>query len=175
MDKKNNDSLALIVGGLFVLALLFTTYNYFNKGQKNLQTVEQRIQDLQNMEKLDTLNSNNESNNNEQVLNDNNENTIPQVQQETINNEAVSDIRINEETLNNESLPVWVANDYKKGDISGNTYTVKKGDTLWEIAEAVYGDGHLWVNILKSNSSNIGFLPNGQQSLITAGQVLVID
>ena len=70
----------------------------------------------------------------------------------------------------------WVPNDYKPGDVKpeNKKYTVKSGDTLWEIAEGVYGDGSLWVNILSANASNVGYLANGQQALIFPGQSLVI-
>jgi len=68
----------------------------------------------------------------------------------------------------------WVATDYVKGDITEKSYTVKSGDTLWEIAEGAYGDGTLWVNILQANSDSVGFLPNGSQALIFPGQVLQI-
>ncbi|MBU0975647.1 LysM peptidoglycan-binding domain-containing protein, partial [Patescibacteria group bacterium] len=67
---------------------------------------------------------------------------------------------------------MWVANDYKKGDIKGDTYKVVWEDTLWEIAEARYGSGFEWVKILDANSDQIGFLPNGSQALIFPGQVL---
>lgn len=68
----------------------------------------------------------------------------------------------------------WVANDYKKGDISGSTYTVVRGDTLWEIAEAKYGSGFEWTKIKDANLSKIGFLPDGSRALIFPGQVLVL-
>lgn len=34
---------------------------------------------------------------------------------------------------------------------STNMYTVKKGDTLWKIAEDTYGSGYNWVDISKAN------------------------
>lgn len=36
--------------------------------------------------------------------------------------------------------------------ISGATYTVVKGDNLWNIAVRAYGDGYQWVEIAKENS-----------------------
>lgn len=35
--------------------------------------------------------------------------------------------------------------------ISGTSYTVVKGDSLWEIAEKAYGDGYQWVKIAEAN------------------------
>lgn len=52
-------------------------------------------------------------------------------------------------------------------DISGETYTVKKGDYLWDVAVRAYGDGYSWTKIAKANNlSN----PN----LIYSGNVLKI-
>ena len=70
----------------------------------------------------------------------------------------------------------WTATDYVKGDIKvqNNKYEVKSGDTLWEIAEAVYGNGSEWVNILSVNADNIGYLNNGQQALTFPGQIISI-
>ena len=72
------------------------------------------------------------------------------------------------------SVFVWVPNDYEQGDISPGNYEVQDGDTLWEISEAVYGNGADWVKILDANSDSIGYLSNGQQALIFAGQTLAI-
>ena len=36
--------------------------------------------------------------------------------------------------------------------ITGNTYTVVKGDFLWNIAVRAYGDGYQWVKIAKVNN-----------------------
>jgi nucleoid-associated protein YgaU len=78
----------------------------------------------------------------------------------------------NQERMKNEGR--WIATDYVYGDIQTKSYTVQLGDTLWEIAEASYGNGSMWLNILNANSSSIGFLSNGSQALIIPGQVLVI-
>lgn len=99
-----------------------------------------------------------------------------------VNGDAVSDENIEEEeseAQEEESTSgivgaVWVANDYKKGDISGDSYEVVWGDTLWEISEARYGDGFEWTKIRDANSGDVGYLPNGSQALIFPGQVLTL-
>jgi len=68
----------------------------------------------------------------------------------------------------------WQATDYHLGDIVSGKYIVKRGDTLWEISEAVYGSGFKWKSILGANQDKVGFLPNGSQALIYPGQVLNI-
>lgn len=69
---------------------------------------------------------------------------------------------------------VWEATDYKFGDIFGEQYTIQLGDTLWEIAEAKYGDGFRWTDIYNANKSKVGILPNGCLGLIFPGEVLVL-
>ena len=68
----------------------------------------------------------------------------------------------------------WMPNNYSQGSIQKGRYTVVSGDTLWEIAEGVYGDGSRWVEILNANTGSVGYLPNGSQALIVPGQQLLI-
>lgn len=53
------------------------------------------------------------------------------------------------------------------------TYTVQHGDTLWSIAQAVYGKGEDWTRIYHDPRNNLGPRADGTP-LIHAGNVLVI-
>jgi hypothetical protein len=66
---------------------------------------------------------------------------------------------------------IWTANNYEQGDISSGSYTVISGDTLWEIAEGVYGNGSDWHKIADANG--VSYLSNGNP-LIIPGQILNI-
>jgi nucleoid-associated protein YgaU len=134
------DGLALVVGGLFILALVFATYNYFNKSSEGELGEGGAFETMAEEEGAVGVSG--------QALGTGGSVTTTEV--------------------------AWVATDYQEGDISGPTYTVKSGDTLWEIAEAVYGSGYEWHKILDANSDDIGYLPNGSQALIIPGQVLTL-
>jgi FlaG/FlaF family flagellin (archaellin) len=92
---------------------------------------------------------------------------IGSLTQEAFNKSLDNQARINESG-------VWYATDYEPGDIIGDSHEVQLGDTLWEIAEGVYGDGSAWTKIEAVNSDSIGYLPNGEHALITPGTVLVL-
>jgi len=51
--------------------------------------------------------------------------------------------------------------------ITGKTYTVVKGDDLWDIAVKAYGDGYRWPDIAKANNL-------AQPGMIFSGNVLTI-
>ena len=51
--------------------------------------------------------------------------------------------------------------------ITGSTYTVVKGDSLWDIAVRAYGDGYKWVEISRENK-----LVN--PNVIHAGNILIL-
>ena len=53
---------------------------------------------------------------------------------------------------------------------SGQTYTVKPGDNLWNIAKQFYGSGAMYTKIYEANKDLIGGNPN----LIFPGQQLII-
>jgi nucleoid-associated protein YgaU len=144
----SRDKLALLIGVLAIVALVFATYNFFNKNTDISSSQTERDED-------------------QIVLKD---------KPATTGNEPKA-VNLEKPNATGGSIvtdAMWVANDYKSGDITGASYTVVRGDTLWEIAEAVYGDGSQWTKILQANKTEIGFLPNGSQALIMPGQVLVL-
>ena len=147
-DKKKNpkDGLSLVIGGILILTLVFVAYRYFNKG-KNVTENKEAVESVFKKELGD------------------------------LNGEGITEKKEGQALGTGgpvTTAQVWTATDYKEGDIKGPTHTVVAGDTLWEIAEAVYGNGSDWVRILEANSSSIGFLPNGSQALIVPGQVLTL-
>ena len=71
-------------------------------------------------------------------------------------------------TPKGEVISEETSNDLEKlGIKAGGTYTVVRGDNLWNIALAAYGNGFRWVDIAKANN-----LVNPR--IIHAGNVLVI-
>ncbi len=58
-----------------------------------------------------------------------------------------------------------------KAQMTTTSYKVVEGDTLFLIAEKLYGDGSTWPTLAKAN--NVSYLPNGNP-LIFAGSTLVV-
>ncbi len=85
-----------------------------------------------------------------------------------VNNIANPDVIFVDSTV---KIPAKVEADAMKADLTAAKYTVSSGDTLFTIAEKLYGDGSKWTLLDKAN--NIGRLPNGNP-LIFAGNVLVV-
>ena len=149
-ESLTKDGLALVVGGLFILALIFAAYNYFNKGEKAPSILEKTTEQVQ-----------------EEIQKP--EGEITPEGATTQRPETPGEIATQPTTT---APTQWTANDYKMGDIKKPSYTVVSGDTLWEIAEGVYGNGSEWTKILDANKTQVGFLSSGQQALIRPGQVL---
>lgn len=71
----------------------------------------------------------------------------------------------------NLELPTKAQAEVIKSSLTATSYQVQQGDTLFAIAEKVYGDGSTWHRIATAN--NVGTLPNGNP-LIFAGSTLQI-
>ncbi|HNS71479.1 MAG TPA: LysM peptidoglycan-binding domain-containing protein [bacterium] len=171
-NKKENskDGLALIVGGVFILALVFATYNYFNKGSKKneLDKIQQeKVFEEDTVE--DTEDKKDKGDLNGEGVATKKDNSLSSDKSDKKDSYDSASWQVTRQADN-----TWIANDYEKGDIKGASYTVRAGDTLWEIAEGLYGDGTAWTKILSANSGQIEYLPNGSQALIRPGQILVL-
>ena len=173
--SNSKDGLALIIGGLFILGLVFATYTYFNKGSNlNTGTEKSGLGKIKDIISSSTKRSA-ETGENDVVVD---VDKLTKKTGETGTTGANGVVSGAQTQLLGTGGPieesVWMAIDYKAGDIQKGSYTVKSGDTLWEIAEAVYGTGAEWTQILSANAGSVGFLPNGQQALIVPGQVLTL-
>lgn len=76
---------------------------------------------------------------------------------------AIPEVAAKKPTATKQVLTVKIQN-----PITENSYTVEKGDTLWNIAVRAYGDGYKWVEIAKNNN-----LKN--PNLIYTGNVLTLN
>lgn len=80
--------------------------------------------------------------------------TLPKVEVKAVlaeaNQTVQQDTLVNNDTaVNSDSSVNQVQSDNK---ITGSTYTVTKGDDLWNIAVRAYGDGYAWVKIADANN-----------------------
>jgi len=174
-EEKAKSGTAAVIAGVLVIIAGFSLYNYFsnigeNDGEISNEAAQEKVvneyvnedgkEDVEKetfLEKLFGRNNDNGKESNEADLN----------LKEDLNEEA----GIGGAEPSYYEQETWVATDYNQGDISTSSYTVKKGDTLWEIAEAKYGSGFEWAKIRDANT--IETLWNGNP-LITPGQVLVL-
>jgi nucleoid-associated protein YgaU len=58
-----------------------------------------------------------------------------------------------------------------KEDMTVTSYTVQKDDTLFKIAEKVYGNGNRWTVLDKANK--VGRLPNGNPLIFVDAKLVV--
>jgi nucleoid-associated protein YgaU len=154
-EPKRN-TLAAIAAGVLVVIAGFLVYNYFSRVGRGTQSEIT----------------------NEAAVFEEGEIQIPEPGQEEITGGEEENTTTPEETTEpigtSAVAGVWTARDLAPNTISGDSYTVQSGDTLWEIAEARYGSGFEWGRILEANKDKIGFLPNGSQALIEVGQTMVL-
>ena len=162
-DEELKSKAAAIAAGVLVIIAGFLVYNYFSKVGKEEGVLKEGATVKEAVVEESTPA---EGSTPEESTAESKEEIAPEKKPTSEKETAVA--------KEPSAVSAWTANNYKKGDISGSEYTVRRGDTLWEIAEARYGSGFEWGKILEANKDKIGFLPNGQQSLIIPGQVLVL-
>ena len=161
MVNPTRSALAAVAAGVLVIIAGFLVWNYLQNlgGDKNnTQDIKEILEDVNQDEKSNAESKESEQakkpeteENKETKSNDTNK-------QETTKTNTTKQEKVSETNVNNATYTV---NDYKKGDIKAGKYVVKAGDTLWEIAEAVYGTGFDWHKIADANPDLVYTLPNG--------------
>ncbi|MDO8658685.1 MAG: LysM peptidoglycan-binding domain-containing protein [Candidatus Levybacteria bacterium] len=56
------------------------------------------------------------------------------------------------EPISNNKPLISISTEVQTNTISQNSYTIQRGDYLWEIAVRAYGDGFKWVEIARANN-----------------------
>lgn len=85
-------------------------------------------------------------------------------------NETV-DKEMSEALAREEAFSEETDSEKEKADTKGDSYTVQKGDCLWDIAEEQLGNGMLWSSLYEQNKEVIGDNPD----LIYVGMTLQLD
>ena len=90
----------------------------------------------------------------------------------TLSLKEYREVTVRQVTIDAQNKTATVENKEQRVDnsVKPQTYTVKGGDCLWNIAKKYYGDGSQYTKIYNANKGVIGGNPN----LIYAGQVLTI-
>lgn len=90
----------------------------------------------------------------------------------TLSLKEYREVTVRQVTIDAQNKTATVENNEQRVDnsVKPQTYTVKGGDCLWNIAKKYYGDGSQYTKIYNANKGVIGGNPN----LIYAGQVLTI-
>lgn len=80
------------------------------------------------------------------------------------------EITLRQVTVENTTATVEQTETRVDNTTTPKTYTIKKGDCLWNIAKSFYGSGSQYTKLYEANKSVVGSNPN----LIYPGQVLTI-
>lgn len=181
-EKNLANAIAVLAAFFFVLGVGYFAYKYFinsdfgfgkdaNKANQITKEAAFTVRPNEDIQEIGDQNSYPNIMNEQQ--NDSDSKALQEAATKANDSQAQFNVKKDSNIEKGQYL-VWTANDYGKGDIDEGSYVVKDGDTLWEIAEGVYGEGSMWVNILAANSNSVDFLANGQQALIYAGQTITI-
>lgn len=187
--EVSNNSLTILITGILVVVAGFVTYNFFaNRAKETEETADVAIEQLQETldEEAEQPTETEETAPAEEEQASPADLTEPVAEVAPVEEPAVggvsgSNTEQDEAMLKDtggpeagvETMGMWTATDLEPNTQKDATqYTVKEGDTLWEIAEAKYGSGYEWTKLVAANVDTVQMLPNGVQALIAPGQTL---
>jgi len=166
--NPTRSALAAVAAGILVIIAGFLVWNYLqNLGgdQNNAQDIQEILDEVNNEKNSDKKDTNSE----EQAVSNEEMTKESKIATDTTKKEEIKTEAKSAEVVTNKT-PVsatYAVNDYNKGDIKEGKYVVKEGDTLWEIAEAVYESGFEWQTIADANPSLVYTLINGNVGIDT--------
>lgn len=162
--NPTRSALAAVAAGVLVIIAGFLVWNYL----QNLGGNKNNSQDIQAI--LDEVNQDKDSDDNKSEDSDETNDSKTEDTTVVATDDKIKDSAPKTETVRavtSTTSTTYGINDYSSGDIKAGKYVVKAGDTLWEIAEAVYGTGFDWQQIADANPSLVYTLANGNVGIDT--------
>jgi nucleoid-associated protein YgaU len=154
--KLNEESISMVLGAIVIVIVGILIVNYFkDKGengtitQNSSETSQGEVTKTHTVTKGETLWS---------IAEDSFGSGYNWVDIKSANNLKTETIEVGQKLTIPDVTPrqptstKTVATIASAQTISGSTYTVVKGDTLWSIAVRAYGDGYKWTTIASANS-----------------------
>ena len=154
-QENKSSSLPAVVAGVLIILAGFLVYNFFTKSNKDQTSIS-----FESTEAEQSENTQNKINNGQ-----------PTAQEENL---ILGTQESKPSQLTADEISNWRPRFISVEEVAANTYTVVKGDTLWNIAQAKYGSGFERTKILEANEETVEFLPDGTQARIEIGTVLVL-
>lgn len=181
--KPTKSAIAAVAAGILIILAGFLAYNIFSKPKATPTITPEAISEENTGQEQGALDESVQSaesqqsalaGENTQALENDSQvgTTIPDTSVEaTVLDQSGQAAEVTTPAVGGSDTGTWVALAHAANSISGNTYTVQSGDTLWEIAQGRYGSGFEWSKIAQANG--VQNSPQGYP-LIFPGQVLTL-
>lgn len=163
--KLNESTISMLLGTIVIVAVGVLLVNYFR--EKGITIPGQRTEETETLEKTHTVAQGETLWAIAEKYYGSGYNWVDIAKENNLANADVIEVGQSLTIPDVEPLTPTRAVVEREDVISGATYEVVKGDTLWDIAIRAYGDGYRWVEIARENK-----LAN--PDIIHSGNIFVI-
>ena len=166
--KLQESYASIVLGAIVVIILGLLIANYFTKGSGQIGTGVSTLQETQQVATPDKLYKVAVGDSLSQIAG----RVYGDIQYRPVlaraNNITNPDVISVDSNL---TIPPKVEADKIQAEMTTTSYHVQAGDTLFTIAQKVYGDGSKWNLLATANS--VGYLPNGNPLIFAGGDLTI--